>query len=534
MFEVNSNWEKKPHTRRRYYLAGILALLCVLLLAVAMYGGSVWNGLTKELSTVSGEPIQSIVTVKTDDTIYEILAENGISRGTADDIVDAAKKIFDLSKLVAGHDFVLTFTPNGERLTKLEYEISEAAWLVVDVSAHSINVQEKVVDLILPADYTGPMKKIDIIVKDGDTVYGLLQNQRISPFQISLMLKCAKKTFNLSGIRPGHVLSVWVTEDFPKRIGGVIYPIDDLSTLKITPQDNTFKVEKHTLTLETRLERAQGTIKNSLYESAIAAGIGPEAVMDLTDVFAWDINFFSDIRDGDTFAVLYERYYIKEKGLPRGYGRILAARFVTQGEEHTAFYYEKGKSIKGYYNKNGKSLKKQFLKAPLNYRRISSGFTYHRRHPIYHIVRPHLGVDYAAPKGTPVVALGDGRVVYCGWAKGFGKMVRIHHSGGYTTWYGHLSRFGKSMHVGKHVSQGQVIGYVGATGVATGPHLDFRVKRGGNFVNPSKLGSVKAAPLGGKNLTEFKSIVKQRLVLMDSPGKIAVDTAATVKRSKNK
>ncbi len=526
MFEAISIWHKKPKKTHHYYLAGIL-VLCMLLLVLVMCSAPIWNGFARGSSVVSDEPIQREFTVDSGDTIYEILMENGVSEKMVDDIVEESKDIFDLSKITAGHQIVLTLSPNGEKLSSLEYEVSGAAWLSVSIADDEITAKERVVDLILPAFYTGPMKKIDIMVKAGDNIYGLLQEQKISPFQISMLLKNSNPTFDFSKITPGHMLSVWVTEELPRRIGGLIYSIDDLSTLKVSPQNSKFKVEKHTLTLETRVEMAEGTIQNSLYESAVAAGLGPEIVMDLSDIFAWEINFFSDIRAGDSFAVVYERYYVKEKNLPKGYGRVLAAGFITQGKEHIAIYYDNDKGTKGYYNEKGKTLKKQFLKAPLNYRRISSGFSYRRMHPIYHIVRPHLGVDYAAPTGTPVVALGDGRVVYCGWYKGFGKLVRIHHSGGYMTYYGHLSRFAKGMRVGKHVSQGQVIGYVGATGVATGPHLDFRVKKGGNFIKPSKVGAVKGPSLGGKDLAAFKVIANERLVLLK--GKYPVIVADTNK-----
>ncbi|HOO45370.1 MAG TPA: M23 family metallopeptidase, partial [Deltaproteobacteria bacterium] len=180
-------------------------------------------------------------------------------------------------------------------------------------------------------------------------------------------------------------------------------------------------------------------------------------------------------------------------------------------------YFDNHKGVSGYYDAQGKPIQKLFLKALLNYRRISSGFSYNRMHPVYHKMRPHLGVDYAAPTGTPIVALGDGKVVYKGWSNGFGESLRIQHRNGYITYYGHLSRYAKGMSKGKQVKQGQVIGYVGATGVATGPHLDFRVKSGGSFINPLKLKSVTGPALKGNELNEFKEKAAGSLVMLDDP-----------------
>jgi len=237
--------------------------------------------------------------------------------------------------------------------------------------------------------------------------------------------------------------------------------------------------------------------------------------MDLTDIFAWDINFFTDIRDGDTYTVLYEKYYVGDTF--KGYGRVIAARFINQGQKHVAVYFNDGNGTRGYYDEKGKPIQKLFLKAPLNYRRISSGFTYHRMHPVFHKVRPHLGVDYAAPTGTPVVALGDGKIIFKGWSNGFGESIRIKHRNGYISYYGHFSRYARGMKKEKKVDQGQVVGYVGMTGVATGPHLDFRIKYNGKFINPLKLKSVTGPPLKGANLASFKENSTKNLAMLDDP-----------------
>jgi murein DD-endopeptidase MepM/ murein hydrolase activator NlpD len=200
---------------------------------------------------------------------------------------------------------------------------------------------------------------------------------------------------------------------------------------------------------------------------------------------------------------------------------------VVKGEEHLAVYFD-NKGMHGYYDEHGKPIRKLFLKAPLNYRRISSGFSYHRLHPVFHVQRPHLGVDYAALSGTPVVALGEGRISACGRARGFGKAITISHPGGYITHYGHLRGFAKGITKGKRIAQGDVIGYVGATGIATGPHLDFRVQCRGRYTNPLHLKPVNGPSLNGPVLARFRQQSLKELTLLDD---LSLDKSLKVGKS---
>ena len=202
----------------------------------------------------------------------------------------------------------------------------------------------------------------------------------------------------------------------------------------------------------------------------------------LSDIFSWDIDFTTDLRKGDTFQVVVEELWLG--GRFKRYGNILAAEFTNDGNTYRAFRYEGPDGRAGYYDEEGKSLQRSFLKAPLSYRRISSGFTFSRMHPILKIRRPHLGVDYVAPGGTPVSALGDGSVQFAGDKGANGNLVIIRHPKGFITYYGHLRRIRTGIRPGARVAQGDVIGYVGSTGLSTGPHLDFRMKKGDRFVNP--------------------------------------------------
>jgi murein DD-endopeptidase MepM/ murein hydrolase activator NlpD len=462
---------------------------------------------------ISKEPIRKVSTVARGDSFYAILLSNGVSTRQASEILNEAKSIFDLSKIVPGRDLTLIFSPDNQNLIGIEYSISDISRLVVTIEGDNIQASRQEIQRVLTSDYTGGIVQTDYVVEKGDNLYNVLRRHGVCDYQIDLAIKSVKKVYNLSGIVPGNALSIWVTEEEPVRLARLTYEIDYRNLLEVVPENGTFKASKQTFDLDVRHERAEGVITSSLYESAIRAGLPAEVVMGLSDIFAWDINFFTDIREGDRYTVVYERYYVKDTF--RGYGRVTAARFVNQGRVHTAVYFDDGNGISGYYDENGKPIRKLFLKAPLNYRRISSGFSRSRIHPIYRVARPHLGVDYAAPTGTPVVALGNGTVTFKGTSGGFGKSIQITHPAGYVTYYGHLSGYAKGIDKGTRVSQGEVIGYVGSTGVSTGPHLDFRVKHNGKFVNPLTLKSVNGPPLKGNSMARFKEVSAKRLAMLD-------------------
>ena len=250
--------------------------------------------------------------------------------------------------------------------------------------------------------------------------------------------------------------------------------------------------------------RLRGAISSSLWESMSAKGAPPDLILDYADIFSWSVDFLTEVRTGDKYDLVYE--YGKGPN-----GRIVSKHILAAAYEGAGTGRKiAGARGKNYYDEAGESVRSLFLRAPLHYRRISSYFTYHRFHPILKYVRPHLGIDYAAPTGTPVSAVADGTVTYAGLKGGFGNYVEIKHIAGYVTAYGHLSRFAKGIRPGRRVGQGEVIAYVGATGIATGPHLDFRVRLNGGFINFLKIkyrssgglsGKEKAAYLGGlKNL----------------------------------
>lgn len=248
------------------------------------------------------------------------------------------------------------------------------------------------------------------------------------------------------------------------------------------------------------------TIHNSLWQDMTDVGAEPELISELSDIFAWTVNFFA-LHEGDRFQVIYDRIVCYDEVV--SIGKVLFARYTGDVSPVNAIRVEVEGSRDAYYNEKGENLRKAFLKAPLRFNRVSSRFTYHRKHPVTGKVRPHTGVDYAAPSGTPVYALGDGTVTSAGWTNsGGGNVIKIQHNSAYTTAYMHLKGFAKGIRKGVRVSQGQVIGYVGSTGMSTGPHLDFRVWKNGTPVDPLNLHSPAAAPLPASEKPLLDSLFK--------------------------
>jgi len=340
-------------------------------------------------------------------------------------------------------------------------------------------------------------------VRRGDTLYDFLRKSNISSQKSYLILKHLRLVFNPKYCKPGDKLEVQKNENglvlfkyFPR--GLKYYVVEEI-------KPDVFSARVEEIPKEKILIGAKGKISSSLYEAMKNEGLNNELIMKFADIFSWEIDFLTDPRKGDEFQLIWERY-VDKNGKVLMDGKIVAAQYINRGKKHTAIHYSDPQGKGGYYTPEGKSLRKAFLRSPLHYRRISSYFSYRRFHPILKIYRPHLGIDYAAPTGTPVSTVADGTVIFVGWRGGYGRCVRIKHPGGYITSYGHLSRFARGIKKGKKVVQGQVIGYVGATGLATGPHLDFRITKNGRYLNFLKLKLPRASSVNSKYLQDFYKI----------------------------
>lgn len=344
-------------------------------------------------------------------------------------------------------------------------------------------------------------RQIEELVAPGDTLTSLLSDY-FTPQEIQAISRQSKNIFPVKGICAGQPYKICTTDN---QFEQFIYQISADEQLIIRRDAETLLVERKPIEYDIQQEVVRGQIDSSLFEAVTQMGESSELAMTLANIFAWDIDFVRDLRQGDSFSVLVEKRY--RQGKPAGYGRVLAADFRNNGELYQAFYFSDDNGIGRYYDEEGHSLQKAFLKAPLEFSRISSGYTNKRFHPITKSWKAHPAIDYAAPKGTPIKTVGDGTITRIGRTRGNGNFIEVRHSGGYKTMYLHMSRFAKGMGQGKRVVQGQVIGYVGATGLATGPHLCFRMKRNDAPVNPYKVKAPAAKPVSAAQMQNFRQQV---------------------------
>lgn len=350
-------------------------------------------------------------------------------------------------------------------------------------------------------------------IESGQFFSTLFASKGISPKVTEHIVHNHKDVLDVSKIRSGNRYYFLLTNDTLERPLFWIYEVNrrNYALFSLTDSLTAWRFQKE---LEVRPARTSGVITSSLWNAVIQNGGDANLAVHLSDVYAWTIDFFG-IQEGDCFDVAYDRQYID--GQPVGMGEVIYSMFVHSGDTLRAIAYEQD-GVLGFYNEKGENLRKAFLKAPLNYRRISSYFSNSRLHPVYKYYRPHHGVDYAAPVGTPVSSIGDGVVIKKGYqAGGAGYYLKIKHNATYTTSYMHLSKFASGIAEGVRVKQGQVIGYVGSTGASTGPHLDFRVFKNGTPVDPLKLESPPADPIKPSDMPEFKKVADYWMRVMKNP-----------------
>lgn len=341
----------------------------------------------------------------------------------------------------------------------------------------------------------------DGVVENGDSFGFLMGGYGVGQSAQDSAIRAAASFFDVRKMRAGNEFHALFSEGDSARLAYWVYDVDRTATVIFCFEDSVgARLFEHEVEIVPQFTEV--TIDNSLWYDTQAAGAPPLLALKLSDIYSWTIDFFG-LQKGDSFRVVYD--LVTCEGDTLDVGDIKYCDFVHEGRSYECFRFAEPEDTTGnlYWDADGNSMRKAFLKAPLKFSRISSGFSYHRFHPVHHVYRAHTGVDYAAPRGTPVHSIGDGVVIKKGWGGGGGNTVKIRHNSVYTTGYMHLSRYGAGIHNGARVRQGQVIGYVGATGTATGPHLDFRVWKNGTPVNPLKVDSPPANPLRKSNLEAF-------------------------------
>jgi murein DD-endopeptidase MepM/ murein hydrolase activator NlpD len=338
---------------------------------------------------------------------------------------------------------------------------------------------------------------LDLIVKRGDTLEVLFKRNGLSLADLAAMVRLPEAGTALKLLKPGDRLAI---EHDNGRIVSLQRELNEAEVLSIARGDAGFSVSTLERAVDIRVTGAHGTIETSLFEAGTEAGLSDAVTMQMATIFQWDIDFIQDVRVGDEFTVIHEEIW--RDGVKLRNGEIVATEFVNQGKRYRAARYRNGDGRSDYFTPDGRSVRKAFIRAPVEFTRISSNFNPNRRHPVLNSIRAHRGVDYAAPTGTPVQAAGDGKVIFRGVQGGYGNAVVIQHGGNITTLYGHLSRFGTAR-VGGRVRQGEVIGYVGKTGLATGPHLHYEYRVGGVHRNPRTVPLPPADPVPAGQQDDF-------------------------------
>jgi murein DD-endopeptidase MepM/ murein hydrolase activator NlpD len=383
---------------------------------------------------------------------------------------------------------------------------------------YSGSVAPDVEDAALRPRPSTDIKRHSLTIAKGDSLSSIFSALGLSQAELHRILEAGEETAALSRLYEGQSLELKV--DSEKHVRELTLAVDATHSWHIVDTQDGFRIRRVDAKLDHRIATATGTISSSLFLSAKEAGLSDTLTMEMAEILAWDVDFALDIRDGDRFTVIYEEIY--KKGEKLGDGSILAVDFTNRGRRVRAIRYTDSEGYTDYYTPEGRSLRKAFLRTPVKFSRISSRFTRRRWHPVLHRFRAHRGVDYAAPTGTPVKATGDGRVTFVGRHGGYGRSVTLQHGEKYTTLYAHLSRFAKGLKRNKRVLQGDIIGYVGKSGLASGPHLHYEFRVNGVHRDPLKVALPKASPIAPKHRADFLAHAQSFLTQLDLLARVAV------------
>jgi murein DD-endopeptidase MepM/ murein hydrolase activator NlpD len=363
---------------------------------------------------------------------------------------------------------------------------------------------------------------VEVMVGAGDTLERIFRKLKLSLTDLAQLRSLPDLRAKLDRLKPGEMLRFGVKDDELVTLERQLSPSE---TLSVQRDDSGFATEVIVNPLERELRSTEATIRSSLFQAAADAGLSDNTALRIANIFQWDIDFVLDIQPGDRFRVTYDK--VSQDGEPLGEGDILAVEFVNRGKPYRAIRFQPAGAEPTYFTPDGKSLRKAFLRAPLEFSRVSSRFNLYRRHPVLNRIRAHRGVDYAAPIGTPVRAAGSGRVRFVGNKGGYGKVVELEHVNQVRTVYGHLSRFARGLSSGDRISQGEIIGYVGMTGLATGPHLHYEYLSRGVHMDPQKVALPTDIPVPPAQMARFRETAAPLLVSL-ATGDVSALVAAQV------
>jgi len=435
---------------------------------------------------------------------------------------------------------------DAERKVIRQIEYTPPAYTLPEASEESMQSIEPVMQSLEPADeeiYVSPFPveeetpdpvpvlssqdMIESVIPDnweslkvstGDNLSIIFDRMQLSPKVLHEIMSLGKEVDILKRLMPDHEIRFQVEDG---ELAALEYEVNLTDTLHVSREGDAYTAETVKTELETRSKTVAGTINDSLFLSAQRAGISDNLIMQMVELYGWDIDFALDIRKGDRFYIVYEEKY--KDGVKVQDGPILSAEFVNRGKPFRAVRYTHADGHTDYYNENGASMRKAFLRTPVKFSRISSGFSLGRKHPILNKIRAHRGVDYAAPTGTPIKATGDGVVDFAGNNGGYGRVVILRHGDKYSTLYGHMSRFANGMRAGKRVKQGQIIGYVGMSGLATGPHLHYEFRINNIHRNPLTVDLPKVVSIPENEMAAFRAGTRTYLAQLDAVIRASAD-----------
>lgn len=374
--------------------------------------------------------------------------------------------------------------------------------------------------VIVPAELPGDWHTVK--VKSGDNLSLMFARNDLSPQELYKVTSNKTAAKQLKRLYPGDDIKLRIDENTLTELS---YEFELGRSLHMVRNGDAFEAEIIERPLEYRSAQASGTINDSLFLGAQAAGLSDKLTMELAGIFGWDIDFALDIRQGDSFAVIYEEVFLDGEKVRDG--KIIAATFTNRGKPFQAIRYTDAGNRSDYYSPDGHSMRKAFLRTPVEFSRISSRFNLKRKHPVLNTFRAHKGVDYAAPRGTPVKSTGDGKIIHRGRKGGYGSTVIIQHGSSYSTLYAHLSNYARGIRTGSRIKQGQTIGYVGSSGLATGPHLHYEFRLNGVHRNPLTVKLPDVQPLPKQYMADFKTHANQLIVSLNLLNKTNVALASS-------
>ena len=444
-----------------------------------------------------------------------ILAASGVAA-----LLSLTLLVFPTREVEAQKTYINLELDNGSEYAELQDEQYLDASQTLNKSqspfANTAATEQPAGDELKAAQAEEPQEEIDplkhtIRVENGDTLSTVFAKVGLSATTLHDVLNSSKEAKQLTRLKVGQALEFNLNTD--GQLESLHSKLSDLESIALTKSEKGFSFKRELVKPEVQTTYSHGVINSSLFLSAKRAGLSHSLTMDLANVFGYDIDFAMDIREGDEFELIYEKKVVNGKQV--GTGNILSARFTNRGKTYTAVRYTNKQGNSSYYSATGESMRKAFIRTPVDFARISSRFSTGRRHPVLNKIRAHKGVDYAAPRGTPIKAAGDGRITLAGRHGGYGNAVIIQHGQRYRTLYAHMNGFAKGIRSGGNVKQGQIIGYIGTTGLSTGPHLHYEFQVNGVHVDPLSQKLPMADPIASSEKARFMQLSKPLMAQMD-------------------